>query len=420
MEGEADKPTPAREPAWMPAYVGSAYKRGGGSDQDLLSGRAFDNLLDSLRKARSSIMADAAPRGGVDQASGYRHLLVLLALGIDDALRSSDPYDPYFAPANVDNVLKWGMDCPDAAYTGAAIRGDATYLVKGKRNTVRYLGFQAMAGIENTANVVADDLVMGTDGSFELMLSRDIPDDFPPTNWMPLSERTSSLVVRQFFYDWENEEAPDMEIQCLGRSESHTSRSTLAGIGNQLSALGEFVDASFKFWEEIEQSGRAQGLNVFREPAALTQMGAAAENVSVWGSWELADDEALLIEVEPPNSLYWSVALGNYWWETIDYAGHQSSLNGSQAVIDEDGVFRAVVSERDPGVANWLDTAGHSRGPMIFRWLRADSHPVPPTRVVPFASVADELPGGTRFVTPEQRRDVMDARRRGVRKRFPR
>ena len=60
-------------------------------------------------------------------------------------------------------------------------------------------------------------------------------------------------------------------------------------------------------------------------------------------------DEALLIEVEPPEALYWSVALGNYWWETIDYANHQSSLNGFQAVLDDDGVFRAVVSRRDPG-----------------------------------------------------------------------
>ncbi len=174
-----------------------------------------------------------------------------------------------------------------------------------------------------------------------------------------------------------------------------------AGVANQLAALGEFVDASFRFWRDVEDGGRAQGLNVFREPAALTNIGAAAENVSVWGSWQLDPDEALLIEVEPPDALYWSAALGNYWWETIDYANHQSSLNGFQAVLDDDGVFRAVVSARDPGVANWLDTAGHGRGPMIFRWLRAGSHPVPATRVVPLArGSSTNLPAGTARVTP--------------------
>ncbi len=422
VTGPENKPAPAREPAWMPAYVGSAYRRGDATDGDLVSGRGLEKLTEGLREAGELLSSGSSPQGLVDQASGYRHLLVLLALGIDDALRTSDPYDPYFAPANVDNVLKWGMDCPDAAYTGAAIRGDAYYVVRGNRRTVRYLGFQAMAGIESTANIVADELPLASDGSFELVLSREQPEDVAPSNWMPLSERTSSLVVRQFFYDWENEHPADLEIECVRRSHPRSDRGALsaAGVANQLAALGEFVDASFRFWRDVEEGGRSQGLNLFREPAALTNMGATAENVSVWGSWQLEPDEALLVEVEPPEALYWSVALGNYWWETIDYADHQSSLNGFQAVLDDDGVFRAVVSASDPGVANWLDTAGHERGPMIFRWLRADTHPVPATRVVPLGSVLENLSGGTRRVTPEERRKVINARRAGVRRRFPR
>jgi hypothetical protein len=420
--GVGEKPVPAREPAWMPAYVGSAYRRGDATDQDLLSGKALEDLVDGLRRAESVIRSPGAPQGLVDQASGYRHLLVLLALGIDEALRHSDPYDPHFGPANVDNVLKWGMDCPDAAYTGAAIRGDATYLVRANRRTVRYLGFQVMSGIETTANIVADELPLGADGSFELLLSTMRPDEVGGATWMPLTKTTSSLVVRQFFYDWANEEPADLHIECLSRSPARSDRAAIsaAGEANQIAALGEFVDASFRFWQDVEDGGRAQGLNVFREPAALTNIGAAAENVSVWGSWQLDDDEALLIEVEPPDALYWSVALGNHWWETIDYANHQSSLNGSQAVLDDDGVFRAVVSARDPGIANWLDNAGHRQGPMIFRWLRADSHPVPATRVVGFADISSRLPATTRRVSPDERVGVIAARRAAVRRRFRR
>jgi hypothetical protein len=425
MAESTDRPTPTREPAWMPAYVGSAYRRGTGTDADLLSGRSLEDLIDGLRAAGELIRSPQSPPSPVDQASGFRHVLVLLALAIDDALRSSDPYDPYFAPANVDNVLKWGMDCPDAAYSGAAIRGDGYYVVRGNRRNVRYLGFQAMAGIESTANVVAEDLPLDPDGSFELVLSREQPDDVAPSNWMPLSERTSSLVVRQFFYDWENERPADLEIVCTARSgdEAHkTDRGPLsaAGIAGQLSALGEFVTESFKFWRDVEEGGRAQGLNVFREPAALTAMGAAAENVSVWGSWQLEDDQALLIEVAPPEALYWSVSLGNYWWETIDYANHQSSLNGHQAVVDDDGIFRAVVCSRDPGIANWLDNAGHQRGPMIFRWLRAASHPVPSTKLIAFDEIDANLPSATGRVTADERRRTIEGRRLGVRRRFPR
>ena len=38
----------------------------------------------------------------------------------------------------------------------------------------------------------------------------------------------------------------------------------------------------------------------------------------------------------------------NFWLESLDYANHQSSLNGHQAVVDADGVFRAVVAHAIP------------------------------------------------------------------------
>jgi hypothetical protein len=149
-------------------------------------------------------------------------------------------------------------------------------------------------------------------------------------------------------------------------------------------------------------------------------MGAAAENVSTWGSWSLADDEALLIEVVPPEAVYWSVSLGNFWWETIDYANRQSSLNGHQAVLDSDGVFRAVVAHSDPGIANWLDTGGNHHGAAIFRWLRAESAPVPDVRVVPFAELGAVLRPDVARVGAEERRRVIDGRRAAVQRRFPR
>ncbi len=408
-------------PAWAPGSVGSAYRHPTGDPDELLSGRAWTALLDSLGRAGVVMGGDRVPHEATDQAAGYRHLLVLLALGIDEGLRGSDPYDPTFAPANVDNVLKWGMDCPDAAYTGASIRGDATYVVRGKRNTVRYLGFQVMGGMTNTGNVVADDLELDADGRFELVLSA----TEHPGNWMALEPSSSSLVVRQFFYDWAAERPADLDIECTerrGDADPPVVPPPLDadGVAAQLTALGAFVEASTQFWLDVEEGGRAQGVNCFREPAALTQMGAAAENVSTWGSWSLGDEECLVIEVTPPDALYWSVSLGNYWWETIDYAHRQSSLNGHQASFDSDGVFRAVVAHSDPGVANWLDTAGNHHGAMIFRWLRAALAPVPAVRVVPQTELSAVLPASTVRVNEETRRRVLAERARAVRRRFPR
>jgi hypothetical protein len=402
--------------AWFPATVGSAYRRDRDGAPDLSA--AFEEMLVGLRGAAALVGSERAPAAPADEAAGYRHLLVLLGLAVDEALRPSNPYDPFFAPANVDAILKWGMDCPDAAYTGAALRGDGTYRIRGRRGTVRYLGFQVMAGIESSVNVVADDLDLAADGSFEILLSA----SERPGNWMALTPRTSSLVVRQFFYDWDAEEPARLEIECLEPGPSWPDPEPLspAGVARQLVAIGGFIEASIAFWLDVEDGGRAQGVNVFRQPAALTAMGAAAENVSVWGSWELDEDQSLVIEVTPPDALYWSVSLGNHWWETIDYANRQSSLNGHQAVVDGDGVFRAVVSQTDPGVANWLDTAGHRQGPMIFRWLRAQGAPVPTTRVVSVGDLERALPPGTARVDKAERRATIARRRAAVRRRFPR
>ena len=343
--------------------------------------------------------------------------MVLLALGIDEALRVSDPYRPHFAPANMDNVLKWGMDCPDAAYTGAGIRGDATYVVRGRRNTVRYLGFQVMGGMENTGNVVADDLELDADGRFELVLSA----TEHPGNWMPLTPGSSSLVVRQFFYDWTGETPAELSIECTDRPpdpEGVVPDPLLAsGIGSQLEALGEFMEASLAFWLDVEEAGRNQGVNCFRPPAALTGMGAAAENVSTWGSWSLRRRGPGHRGHTSPGGV-----LERLPGELLvgDHRLRQPAVEPQRpsARLDPDGVFRAVVSRTDPGVANWLDTTGNHHGAMIFRWLRADGAPVPAVRTVPIAELKSACPGDAPD-RPEDRRRVIGARRAAVQRRFP-
>ena len=57
-------------------------------------------------------------------------------------------------------------------------------------------------------------------------------------------------------------------------------------------------------------------------------------------------------------------------------------INSSQAVYRDDGSFQLVVAHEDPGVPNWISTAAHEHGTMGLRWVLAESHPEPRTRVV--------------------------------------
>lgn len=402
----------AGPPAWLPASVGRAYTRG----DELATIEGWSALLEALRRSGASL--EAIESRAVDRAAGYRHLAVLLAIGIDEALRRGDPYDPVLRPGNTDAVLKWGMDCPDALYLGTPVRSDAVYRVNGSRGSVRYLGFQVMSGIASTANAVADELEVDDDGTFELTLSA----EERPGNWLPLAPQASSLVVRQFFYDWNDEEPAALSISLIegGKGPREAVGLDPAGVARQLKALGEFVETSLAFWNRLDEQLRSRVPNAFAEPDARTDLGGAAENVTVWGSWSVAPDEALIVEVTPPEAMYWSIALGNRWWESLDYANHQCSLNGHQASIDSDGVFRAVIAHRDPGVANWLDPAGHAGGPMIMRYVRAGRAPIPSTRLVRLDALDVELPSKTPRVDAEARQVALARRRAGVRRRFAR
>ena len=122
-------------------------------------------------------------------------------------------------------------------------------------------------------------------------------------------------------------------------------------------------------------------------------------------------DQAVILEVTPPDARYWSFSLATWFWESADFANRQCSLNHTQAHIDDDGVVRVVLAQHDPGVANWIDAAGYERGTLAVRYLHADSVPTVSYRTVPLADLAGELPATTRWVTPEERADAIRARR---------
>jgi hypothetical protein len=116
---------------------------------------------------------------------------------------------------------------------------------------------------------------------------------------------------------------------------------------------------------------------------------------------------------------YQGIQLGSMWYISLDYINHQTSLTADQARTDPDGMLRFVISERNPGVANWLECTGHDRGYVQIRWQRLtrDLGPAdgPAVDVVRFDDLKAKLPYHDQArVTPQQYAQRIAARQAAV------
>ncbi len=116
------------------------------------------------------------------------------------------------------------------------------------------------------------------------------------------------------------------------------------------------------------------------------------------GHYDITSDQAIVITLPvtdaPP---YLGFQLGSLWYISLDYINHQTSLNGTQAQADPDGKIRIVVADKNPGVTNWVETLGHAKGYLQFRWQRVSRELTeadgPPTmEIVDLDAVAVKLP----------------------------
>jgi hypothetical protein len=56
--------------------------------------------------------------------------------------------------------------------------------------------------------------------------------------------------------------------------------------------------------------------------------------------------------------------------ESLDYRYFPVSINKYSAKTGANGSVRIIVSKKNPGLPNWIDTCHHNEGTMCLRWYR--------------------------------------------------
>lgn len=360
-------------------------------------------------------------------AEGYRHLARFLATFLAYHTDLGDPAYPRFMRFP-NAVARVGWDNPDNPYLSFPVRGDHMYRLRGNVDafdlvTINVysglLGHTPISEIRHVSGIASEDLIVDDNGDFVLTLSAEPVEG----NWLALEQDAYFVIIRRLVSDWEQTDEGLWEVlnlTTLGQGAPRPSPSAIArhleDAAAQVRNLRELLTLAHRITFQLTLSP-----NEISEPAETDPNIPMADpfQAASRGWFSLAGDEALLIEAPVATCLYTNIQLANPWMESLDYASHQSSLNHATAHVDADGRVRYVISRRDPGVRNWLDTAGLLEGSFLARWTYCDEYPSGiSSRVIRLADLDDHVPADTPRVNPEERARTIAARQAAISRRY--
>jgi len=234
---------------------------------------------------------------------------------------------------------------------------------------------------------------------------------------MPLNENASFLFLRQYFSAWDSESPARGFVERVGAHYPEPEL-TPARLAPRIEELLDWLSKGLRGWESMSRLILATEANAVTLTEPMEGNAGLRGQAYGLGHFQCEPDQAVIIEFRPPDSCMWGVQLCGWFWDSLDFATRQSSLNDSQAVLDPDGVFRGVIAHQDPGVPNWLDPVGRGEGSLGVRYLFPDQVPQPSFRVVPADRVRGELPAETPYVDAAERGRILERRRRSVQLRY--
>jgi hypothetical protein len=317
-----------------------------------------------------------------------------------------------FGWVNPDNAYRWGLVDPASQYR-----------IHGKR---RYPGpkdvnISLLTDIyysETVANLAYSDIEVAANGTFTITIDSSPANGRP--NHLQLTAETTAIIVRNSMDDWATQNPDAIRIERVGGPSAPAPLT--------LDQLAKIAAASIAKAAPLYAHGFSTTtvpLNDFNKPpAAGATPYALATQRSAQGRFDLADSQALVIQVTMGGAGYFTLPVTDPFGVSIHPGPLQSSLNNFQADANADGSYTLVMSAHDPGVHNWLATDGVQIGTLDARWqllppaIPASGDLSISAKLVNFQDLASVLPAELRRVSPAQRARELELRNAAFLRRF--
>jgi hypothetical protein len=409
----------------------------GDTEHDAQLRAAWVDFCDRLKTAGDLVFKENSPANALQRADGFRFLTQNLGQAFDLALETKDPRYPAIHPF-CGPSRKLGGDNADFVYLQAWIDGSSVYKISGHRGTARFMNITVQGPRPDTdvyygtdhpnlhepfgdppeANLLGGDIVTQSDGTFEVYVGGRRQE----TNWLPTTPGSRKLFIRQGFDAWD-EDSAQLRIERIDLEEPRPLP-TPGDVSDSMRWAGDFLTGAMRDWPDYElEIGSLfgeQAINAFpssRFADNAEERDQRRGRAIVTMRWQLARDEALVIEFDDDQT-FWMLTNMGAFWNSMDYVYRPVSYTPSRAAVDSDRRIRLVMAHDDPGCHNWIDTQSFAEGYLTYRNIDRRTPPAIDSRVVQYADLWTHLPADTRRVSTEERAAQLHARFDAIRRRY--
>lgn len=309
---------------------------------------------------------------------------------------------------------RMGGDNPDNCYRLCGISHGRRYRVEGRVAGVApaHVSFTLVEnwGTSVTAQTIElTDLERAADGGFVITI--DAEPENGRRNHLVTNTRVKFLFVRDSMMDWVREHPLGLSIARIDGgydAPMHLEER----LDEALRRMRE--DVPLYYWFFRLSAGHA--VNTMPQPIRTAGVGGLVTQASSLGRLGLTADQAAIVRFDPAGAAYCSLNLVMWWYRSIDAHRRQSGLTAAMANADTDGTVTCVVSGRDPGVANWIDTGGYTDLLPMIRWQglpesKKEAAPRHWLDIVRFDEVERHLPKDAQRIDALARQSQLAARR---------